>query len=171
MRQRSTIWALLVGGSIAGALDILFAITYACVRGSSAQSLLQTVASGLLGESAYSGGWAAAGTGLGLHFLISYLFAGGFLVAARSLRILAERPLVSGVLFGIGVFFVMRLLVLPLSAFPHPVTFSPMAWGLDLLSHMFLFGVPISLANRRAVFEPVEKPGEPSEAAPLRDTI
>lgn len=171
MRQRSAIWAVLAGGSIAGALDILFAITFAYVKGSSAERLLQTVASGLLGESSYAGGWAAAGLGLCLHFLISYLFACIFLVAAQSLRFLSGRPLVSGILFGVAVFFVMRLLVLPLSAFPHPITFRPLAWGLDLLSHMFLFGVPISLAIRRAVFRSFEKPGKQSGAAPLRDTV
>ena len=43
----------------------------------------------------------------------------------------------------------MRLVVLPLSAFPHPVTFKPLSASLDLLSHMFLFGVPIALAAAR----------------------
>ena len=45
----------------------------------------------------------------------------------------------------------MRLVVLPLSAFPHPVSFKPLAAGLDLLSHMFLFGLPIALAASKAI--------------------
>jgi hypothetical protein len=45
----------------------------------------------------------------------------------------------------------MRLVVLPASAFPFPVTFKPLATTLDLLSHTFLFGVPIALAIRKAV--------------------
>ena len=45
----------------------------------------------------------------------------------------------------------MRLVVLPLSAFPHPVSFKPLSAGLDLLSHMFLFGLPIALAAAKAI--------------------
>jgi hypothetical protein len=62
----------------------------------------------------------------------------------------ARRPFASGIAFGIIVFLVMRLVVLPLSAFPFPVTLKPVATALDLMSHMFLFGVPIALAARRA---------------------
>jgi hypothetical protein len=51
---------------------------------------------------------------------------------------------VAGVIFGFVVFFCMRLIVLPLSAYPRPVTFPPLGTVLDLLSHMFLFGVPIA---------------------------
>ena len=45
----------------------------------------------------------------------------------------------------------MRLVVLPLSAFPRPVTFKPLATVLDLLSHMLLFGFPIAWAASKAI--------------------
>ena len=45
----------------------------------------------------------------------------------------------------------MRLVALPLSAFPYPVTFKPLATSLDLISHALLFGVPIAWAVRRAL--------------------
>ena len=47
---------VLIGGSIAGALDILFALTNAAVNGMVPRQLLQVVASGLLGQEAYAGG-------------------------------------------------------------------------------------------------------------------
>lgn len=50
------------------------------------------------------------------------------------------------ILLGLAVFLVMRLLVLPLSAFPYPVSVFSKAAGLDLLSHVFLFAGPIVLA-------------------------
>ena len=142
--------AVLVGGSIAGLLDILFAISFASYRGVPPERLLQTVASGLLGNAAFLGGISTAALGLLLHFGMSYLWAGIFLVAARRLPSLLRQPVLSGVLFGVVVFLVMRLVVLPLSAFPYPNTFKPLATVLDLLSHTFLFGVPIALATRRA---------------------
>jgi len=149
MKHRSVLWAVLVGGSIAGALDILFAISFAGYRGVPPADLLQTVASGLLGNAAFSGGIPIAALGLFLHLLMSYLWAAIFVVAARRLPRLVRQPVLSGILFGVVVFLIMRLVVLPLSAFPYPVTFKPLATILDLLSHTFLFGVPIALAARR----------------------
>jgi hypothetical protein len=58
---------------------------------------------------------------------------------------------VAGAVFGVLVFLCMRLIVLPLSAFPRPVSFEPLASTLDLLSHMFLFGVPIAAAASKAL--------------------
>jgi uncharacterized membrane protein YagU involved in acid resistance len=143
--------AVLVGGLIAGALDILFAITFAYVEGGvPPMSLLQTVASGVLGKASYEGGAGAAALGLALHFLISLLFAAAYVLASRRIEVLTKHPVIAGAVFGIGVFLVMRLVVLPLSAFPHPVRFRPLASVLDLLSHMFLFGVPIALAALKA---------------------
>jgi uncharacterized membrane protein YagU involved in acid resistance len=144
------LWAVLVGGSIAGALDILFAIVFAGYNGMPPSRLLQTVASGLLGEAAFSGGLGSAVAGLLLHFAMAYAWAALFVVAARRLPMLVRQPVLSGIVFGVVVFFFMRLVVLPLSAFPYPVTFKPLGTVLDLLSHTLLFGVPIALATRRA---------------------
>jgi hypothetical protein len=148
---RSRWRAVLIGGSIGGALDLAFAIAFAAYGGATPEWLLQTVASGLLGAASYDGGLATAALGFFAHFAMSYGWAATFVIAAGRLPRLAARPVLAGALFGIFVFFAMRLVVLPLSAFPHPVTFRPLAWGLDLLSHMFLFGLPIALAAARTV--------------------
>ena len=150
MMQRSGWWAVLVGGLIGGALDILFAISFAAYNGISALRLLQSVASGLLGRDAYSGGAPTAALGLALHFAMAIAFAGAFVLASRRLPLLVRRPYLFGGLFGVGVFLFMRFVVLPWSAFPHPVSFKPLATTLDLLSHVFLFGIPIALAARAA---------------------
>lgn len=151
MKQRSILWALLIGGSIAATLDILFAISFAAYNGTAPVELLQTVASGALGKAAFDGGMPVAALGLLLHFLLSYAWAGVFLLAAMRMPSLVRRPLIYGIVFGIVVFLSMRLVVLPLSAFPFPVKFKPLGTVLDLLSHMFFFGVPIAFATRRAV--------------------
>lgn len=151
MTPRSAIRAILVGGLVAGTLDIAFAISFAGYNGVSPARLLQSVASGLFGNPAFSGGSLMAATGLALHFAMSFLWAGIFLLASRRIDFLLLRPVLAGVLFGIVVFLVMRLVVLPLSAFPRPVNFSPLPTILDLLSHTLLFGVPIALAVRASV--------------------
>jgi|SRR5688572_16716752 len=148
--QAAQIRAILVGGSIAGALDILFALIYAAVDDVGPVRLLQLVLSGLLGESAYETGVVGAFLGLCVHFGLSYLWAAGFVTAASRFTRLVRIPVLSGALFGVVVFFGMRLVVLPLSAFPYPVSFRQPAATLDLLSHMFLFGVPIAVAAATA---------------------
>jgi len=150
MMQRSGWWAVLVGGLVGGALDILFAISFAAYNGIPAMRLLQSVASGLLGSDAYSGGTPTAALGLTLHFAMAIAFAGAFVLASRRLPLLVRRPYLFGGLFGVGVFLFMRFVVLPWSAFPHPVSFKPLATTLDLLSHVFLFGIPIALAAKAA---------------------
>ena len=151
MKRMSRLGAVLVGGSIAGALDILFALTHAGVNGMGPQQLLQVVASGLLGQDAYAGGWGTAVLGLAAHFVLSLLWAALFVVVASRVPRLLAKPALSGALFGVLVFLAMRLVVLPVSAFPHPVSFKPLSAGLDLLSHVFFFGLPIALAAARAI--------------------
>ena len=53
-----------VATAVPGTLDILFAITFAVVNGRTATWLLQTVATGVLGEAAYEGGGQSALLGL-----------------------------------------------------------------------------------------------------------
>jgi uncharacterized membrane protein YagU involved in acid resistance len=142
---------LLTGGAVAGALDIVFAISFAAYNGVAPVRLLQTVASGLLGTAAFTGGLATAVLGLVLHFGLSLLWATIFLGLALLAPTLVRHPLMAGAGFGIAVFLAMRLVVLPLSAFPYPVTFKPLATTLDLVSHALLFGLPIALAVRKAL--------------------
>ncbi|MBV6324563.1 hypothetical protein [Duganella violaceipulchra] len=150
MKRWSIPFAVLVGGAVAGALDITFAISFAVYNGLTPERLLQIVASGLLGSAAFSGGAATAAVGLLSHFALSFMWMGLFLLAARQAPALLAKPLLSAVLFGMLVFLAMRLVVLPLSAFPRPVTFQSLSTVLDLASHMFLFGLPIVWATRKA---------------------
>jgi uncharacterized membrane protein YagU involved in acid resistance len=146
--------AVLLGGLVAGTLDIAFALSFAAYNGTAPMRLLQAVASGMFGKAAFAGGAPMAAGGLALHFGLSFLWAGLFLMLALALArfrpSLTLRPFLSGSLFGVLVFLGMRLVVLPLSAFPFPISFKPVATVSDLLSHMLLFGVPIALAARGA---------------------
>jgi uncharacterized membrane protein YagU involved in acid resistance len=150
MNGSYVLWVL-AGGAVAGTLDILFAISFAAYNGVGPVRLLQTVASGLLGTAAFGGGIPVAALGLVLHFALSLLWATIFLGLALLAPSLVRYPLAVGAGFGIAVFLAMRLVVLPVSAFPYPVTFKPLATTLDLLSHAFLFGLPIAWAVRKAL--------------------
>ena len=143
--------AIAVGGSIAGALDILFAFSFAAYSGRTPVWLLQTVATGLLGEDAYAGGLPAATLGLAGHFAMSFGWAALFVFAASRVPRLIERPVMYGFLFGAVVFVTMRAAILPLSAFPYPVSFTSLGARLDLVSHLFFFGLPIALAAAKSL--------------------
>jgi uncharacterized membrane protein YagU involved in acid resistance len=144
--------AVLIGGLVGGALDIAFAISFAAYNGTTPVRLLQIVASGAVGKAALDGGVPMAAFGLGAHFALSLAWATLYLLLARSMpRFAVRHAVLGGVVFGILVFLAMRLVVLPVSAFPFPVRWRPVATVSDLLSHMFLFGLPIALAIRRAI--------------------
>jgi uncharacterized membrane protein YagU involved in acid resistance len=147
----STTRAILTGGALGGLLDILFAISFAGYNGLPPERLLQIVASGALGKAAFTGGMPAAAFGLACHFALSFVWMAIFFFAARRIPALAGKPLLAAVGYGLLVFFTMRLVVLPLSAFPRPVTFNAFSWGMDILSHIFLFSLPIVWATRKVL--------------------
>jgi len=147
----STTRAILTGGALGGLLDILFAISFAGYNGLPPERLLQVVASGALGKAALTGGTAAAAFGLACHFALSFGWMALFFFTARRIPALASKPLLAAVGYGLLVFFTMRLVVLPLSAFPRPVTFNTVSWGMDILSHIFLFSLPIVWATRKVL--------------------
>ena len=102
MRRHSIWFAILLGGAIAGALDISYAIGFSAWRGVAPQRLLQSVASGLLGAPAFQGGWAVAGLGLLLHFCIAFAAAAIFVGLSRSRPALVRWAVPVGVVYGRG---------------------------------------------------------------------
>lgn len=151
MARLSMRGAVLAGGMLGGALDLAFALVFAGSQGVAPARVLQTIASGLLGQAAYAGGSGVMVLGAACHFALSLGWAALFCMAAWRWRLLARRAWLSGPLFGVLVFLGMRLVVLPLSAYPRPVAFPPLSSALDLLSHMFLFGLPIAWWAARAL--------------------
>lgn len=141
--------AILVGGAIGGAGDLAFALVNAAVHDKTPVFLLQVIASGAFGQAAFAGGLPMAMAGVAFHFALSWLWAGVYMAASRRLPWPIANPWPSAFVFGTFVFLTMRLVVLPLSAFPYPVSFKPVPSLLDLLSHLFLFALPIAWATQR----------------------
>jgi hypothetical protein len=149
MRRLSGFSAILIGGGIAGVLDITYAIVFSAWRGVPPMRLLQSVASGLLGAPAFQGGTATATLGLFLHFCIALIWAAIFYALSRGIPFLARHPVISGIAYGLLIYGMMNLVVLPLSAFPRKVTFPLLVLATGLFVHMFFIGLPIALAVRR----------------------
>ena len=135
--------AILVGGLSAGTLDLISAyIAYGW-------NVPRGIAAGLLGPGARQGGLGVYVLGICLHFFIALSAAAVFYLASRKLGFMIQHPVVSGMFFGIGLFLVMNLIVLPLSAihFKGPYTLRGLIQG--LLIHMICIGLPISFSVRQ----------------------
>lgn len=145
------VYAIVVGGLIAGAIDISYALGFSALRGVAPTRILQSVASGLLGSPAYQGGAATAALGFVLHFVLMMIIAAIFYFASTRMRFLIARPILWGGLYGFLVYWVMNLVVLPLSAFPSQVKFVPIVVITSLIVHAFGIGVPIAFASRAAL--------------------
>jgi hypothetical protein len=136
-----------ITGLIVGAMDITSAIIITILRGSTVTRLMQFIASGLLGPKAFQGGAATVALGLGLHFVIAFSLVAVFYAASRSLAFLRRQAVVSGLVYGLIVFGVMNLIVLPLSAAKprHSLSGDLIQIGI----HMFVIGLPTALLVRR----------------------
>lgn len=142
--RRQVLLAITGGGIMAGSLDLISAfISYGW-------GVPRGIASGLLGERAFHGGLVTWVLGVILHFLIAFSAATVYCLSSRKLEFLKEHFFVCGLFYGIAVFLVMNLVVLPLSAVPWkvgPFTLAGLIQG--LLVHMFLIGLPIGFCLRK----------------------
>lgn len=144
--------AVAYGTAVVGTLDILDAFVFFGLRsGAQPLRILQGIASGLLGrQAAVQGGLATAALGLCLHYFIAFGIVVTYVTASRRVRALARHPFVFGPLYGIAAYFVMNLVVVPMSRIGG--TFGPplpvLANG--LLIHVFGVGLPSALAAAAA---------------------
>ncbi len=144
VQRRKTVQSIFVGGAVAGGLDLISAfITYGW-------GVPRAIASGLLGAKALHGGLGIWILGVVLQFFIATSAAAVYSLTSRKLEFLKSHFLVCGLFYGIAVFLVMNLIVLPLSAVPFKThTFSLAGLIQGLLVHMFLIGLPISFSARQ----------------------
>jgi hypothetical protein len=105
--------AILIGGLVAGTLDVGAAVL---ISGRDPVFILQVIASGLLGHDSYAGGLQSAAIGLLAQWIISIGAAAVYVFAGIALPILFRMPLPGGLVFGVGTYFVMNAIVVPLSA-------------------------------------------------------
>jgi len=109
--------------------------------------MLQGIASGLLGARSFEGRMATAGLGLAIHFLIAFTAASVFYAANRKLTFLTQRPVISGLFYGVAVYLFMYWIVVPLAIVNvrHSISRDVTA----VIVHMVLIGLPIALVVRR----------------------
>lgn len=135
---------------IAGTLDILSAVTYALLAGKNPLAVPVGIASAIW-PGAIKAGAPALLVGLLLHFAIMLVMVAVFVTAARKIPWLTTRPFASGVAYGLLLWAVMNLIVLPLrwpALFPH---FTAVSLAEQVFSHTVLVGIPLAWMTSRAM--------------------
>lgn len=141
---RDLVVPILLGGIIAGTVDIGAA---SLINGAKPTRILQAIASGLLGKSAFDGNSATVELGLVLQWAMSIVIASIFVVAVQLRPVLRRHWVKAGLAYGVVVFLVMNYVVLPLSAIGHAPRFRVVHFTEDVVA-MLLFGIIVAFFAR-----------------------
>ena len=141
---------ILATGLAIGSGDLAFAFAFWIPRGETPMRILQSISAGLLGGRSYAGGWATALVGAALHFCIASAFVLAFYLSARRYPLLTRHPLVTGSGYGLALYLVMHLVVLPLSAAGMP-SFDDLSWVASSITVHVAIGIACCLSARRAL--------------------
>lgn len=132
--------ALLYAAAVVGLVDFLYATIFVVSRGRPWYRPWMGVASAVLGPDSFNGGYRSAALGIVLHFGVATGIAGVYLLASRVLPVLRRMPLLWGLAYGAVAFFVMNLVVIPLTRIGR----QPLAWGAfnvgAIICHVLLIG-------------------------------
>jgi hypothetical protein len=135
--------AAIYAGLIAGTIDIGAACA---INRIGPGPILRFIASGLLGAPLPHELWVYC-VGVGLQWAMSILIAAIFTAAAVKMTVLRRRWIAAGIAYGIGVYFVMTFVVVPLSrAKSGHVTLQSFVLN---LAAMILFGLIVSFIAQR----------------------
>ncbi len=148
--RSSILRSIALGGIMVGLLHLIIqdGLVFSLLGKTPFILVVQYVASGALGNAAFAGGLATALLGLLVHFLISLVLAGVFILSADRIPLLRRHIIPGSLLYGLAVFVVLYLVVLPLSAAP-PVPLQTWEFVELILEHVLVIGLPLGLFVRR----------------------
>jgi hypothetical protein len=132
--------AVVYGALVVGAIDFAYATIFVVLKGRPWYRAWQGVAYAVLGRDSLTGGYSTALLGIVLHFTVAACIVGIYLIASRWLSFLRRKTILWGLAYGVIAFFVMNLVVVPLTR----IGYKPLAWSAfnigGLLVHTFLLG-------------------------------
>jgi hypothetical protein len=147
--QPRTIAGAVIAGAAGGVTILaglaLFDLVIFPVPGFTLAGLFQFDASALVGKAAYASG-AYVALGVVLHFVVAIGWAAGYAWSAERQRQLVTRPLFSGAVFGIIVYFAMQFMLFAANVYQNP---SPLEFDVGIVAHAVFYGIPVALINAR----------------------
>lgn len=140
----SKVGSIIVAGLVIGIVGGLDQATFAVLtQHATPVSFFQYIASSVLGLAAFSGGYTTALLGLLIHFVISLVVAGVFILAASTITLLRRTVFLSALVYGAAVNFISGLL-LPLTAAPK-LPFSTLLLVHGLVAGALSIGLPVAI--------------------------
>jgi len=137
-------------GLLVGTLDIVTACIYFTIKtgGDNPLRVLRFVASGLVGKSAFSDGTSIIFLGLVLHYLIAFSFTAFFFSIYPNIKLLSKNKIATGIVYGIFIWVVMNLVIVPLSQIgSRPFDFINALINAIIL--IVCIGIPLSVLAKR----------------------
>jgi hypothetical protein len=151
-RALTALRAILYGAGVVGGIDFLYATLFVVLRGRPWYLAWQGVASAVLGPDSFTGSYATALFGVFLHFTVALCIVGIYWIASRWVSIVRRKTALCGLVYGVIVFFVMNLVVVPLTRIgPQPLVWSAFNVG-GLLVHAVLLGPAAAYFAGRAAW-------------------
>ena len=112
---------ILQAGLIAGTLDVLSAFIYYYIKSGKTNFLVifKFIASGIFGKAAGDGGNAMIWVGFILHYAIAFSFTVFFFWLYPKVKLMSKNRIVTAIVYGLFVWAVMNLIVVPSSNTVH----------------------------------------------------
>lgn len=145
---RDTLLRTVTAGLAGGAVDFAYACTMALSRGRPWTRPWDMVASGWIGKAAGEGGPMVTGLGIVTHFGIAIAMAAAYIHLARRIPAVVARPWATAPIYGLILYGVMYLGVLPLR-FGNPWKFNGVLSVLDIAAHIGVALAIVAVVARR----------------------
>lgn len=143
--KNNLITSILLATFLTGTLDGLAAVINTYLKtGRGPDLVFKFIASGVIGSNAFSGGVVILIIGILFHYLIAFIWTLLYFLVYPKLKISASHKIISGIIYGVLIWLVMNLIVLPISNTP-PIKFQFWNTVLGISYIMFLVGLPISI--------------------------
>ena len=143
---------VLLTGLIAGALDLIGACVAFMIdnNGKFPNKILEFIARGVFGKDAMAGGTTMKLWGLFFHFFIGMSFTLFYFFIYPKIKFLHKNVLLSAFIYGVFVWAVMNLIVVPNSAIQKPIIpFNYEAAAKAALVLIICIGLPVAYFTKK----------------------
>jgi len=160
--KKSPFKTIVATGLLAGTLDGIAAILNYTINGGRLPSrIFQYIASGAVGTQAFTGGTGMVILGIILHYTIAFAFTLFFFLIYPRINILSKNKIITAIVYGIFVWLIMNLIVVPMSHVPpSPFNIKQALIGAVIL--MLAIGLPVSFVIGRYYQQEIDVPNNGS---------
>jgi hypothetical protein len=142
---KALLLSILLASLIAGTLDGLAAV-FILAKGQ-AVMVFKYIASAVYGKQAFAGGSGMIWTGVALHYLIAAIFTILFFILYDLMPVVRKSVIFITIVYGVFVWVVMNLLVLPLTQVANTITLAGAIKNILIL--IICIALPIVLIRHR----------------------